>query len=194
DPKNEDCKPLYYLELVDKDEYIGLFRIIPSQTVKNENEHTITYQLEHVLATLMDDVLFLYHQNDHLTTKDNIQYVLDHQTVKHWKLEKVDFTRYFSYKWENVNLLSALFSIPNPFDKQYRWTWDTTSYPWTLNLVKPETQPTCRIKEGHNLVDLEIEENPMSVYNRIYPLGAGEGRSEEHTSELQSRENLVCRL
>src|SRR5690606_40703301 len=24
--------------------------------------------------------------------------------------------------------------------------------------------------------------------------GAGDGRSEEHTSELQSRENLVCRL
>src|SRR5690606_9173554 len=26
------------------------------------------------------------------------------------------------------------------------------------------------------------------------PLGGGKGRSDEHTSELQSRENLVCRL
>src|SRR5690606_42102946 len=27
-----------------------------------------------------------------------------------------------------------------------------------------------------------------------WPAVSGEGRSEEHTSELQSRENLVCRL
>src|SRR5690606_41853727 len=27
-----------------------------------------------------------------------------------------------------------------------------------------------------------------------FPAALGEGRSEEHTSELQSRENLVCRL
>src|SRR5690606_40597674 len=40
------------------------------------------------------------------------------------------------------------------------------------------------------------------VYETVLPPGAaagpvtvgGEGRSEEHTSELQSRENLVCRL
>src|SRR5690606_39433765 len=29
---------------------------------------------------------------------------------------------------------------------------------------------------------------------RLAPLGGEEARSEEHTSELQSRENLVCRL
>src|SRR5690606_39933102 len=29
---------------------------------------------------------------------------------------------------------------------------------------------------------------------RVVPAAGGEGRSEEHTSELQSRENLVCRL
>src|SRR5690606_42050041 len=29
---------------------------------------------------------------------------------------------------------------------------------------------------------------------RLPVRGGGEGRSEEHTSELQSRENLVCRL
>src|SRR6266511_2598666 len=37
----------------------------------------------------------------------------------------------------------------------------------------------------------------LRVFNRMYDLVANaraEGRSEEHTSELQSRENLVCRL
>lgn len=186
DPKNEECKPLYYLEIVDEDEYIGLFRIIPSLTIKNESGNTITYQLEHVLATLLDDVLFLYHQNDHLTTAENIQYVLDRQTTKHWKLGQVDFTRYFSYKWENSNLLSALFSIPNPFDVSYRWTWDTTSYPWTLNLEEPDSAPSCEIRYAKNMIGIEREIDPSVIYNRIYLLGYGEGDNQLTISEVNN--------
>src|SRR5436309_5091432 len=39
----------------------------------------------------------------------------------------------------------------------------------------------------------EHREPPVSRPDRR-PLGTTNGRSEEHTSELQSRENLVCRL
>src|SRR5690606_41822050 len=36
---------------------------------------------------------------------------------------------------------------------------------------------------------------PASALSRLWPTSSGAtGRSEEHTSELQSRENLVCRL
>src|SRR5690606_39397071 len=36
---------------------------------------------------------------------------------------------------------------------------------------------------------------PSRHHHHVVPAGGGEcGRSEEHTSELQSRENLVCRL
>src|SRR5205809_5748597 len=37
-----------------------------------------------------------------------------------------------------------------------------------------------------------VEENPQAVLHSC--LAAGDGRSEEHTSELQSRLHLVCRL
>src|SRR5690606_39524819 len=47
---------------------------------------------------------------------------------------------------------------------------------------------TCRLArellDGHNLTKLEV----LGDQRTLYP------RSEEHTSELQSRENLVCRL
>lgn len=175
DPKNEECKALYYVEVYDTDEYIGLFRIIPKRTVKNESTETATYQCEHVLATLLDSSLFQYHETYNITTRENLQYLIDQQKQKHWALGTVDFTRYFGYKWENENLLSALFSVPKPFDVQYQWTWDTKSYPWTLNLVAPETAVTCEIREKKNLIGLELEENPMGVFNRIYPLGYGEG-------------------
>lgn len=169
DPKNSKVKLLKYVEIDD----VGLFRIIPKQTKKSSN--TITYQCEHVLATLLGSTLFKYHQLTNYTTKDSLQYLMDQQKEKHWKLGTVEFTRYFSYSWENENLLSAIFSVPKGFDEQYRWTWDTSSYPWALNLVRPETEPLCRIREGYNLIDFEIEENPLSIYNRIYPLGVGEG-------------------
>lgn len=169
DPKVEKVKLLKYVEIDD----VGLFRIIPKQSSKSSN--TVTFQCEHVLATLLNKTLFKYHQLTNYKTRDSLQYLLDQQNEMHWKLGTVEFARYFHYSWENENLLSAIFSVPKAFDEQYRWTWDTSSYPWTLNLVKPETEPTGRIKEGHNLVDFQIEENPMSVINRIYPLGVGEG-------------------
>ncbi|RHW37328.1 hypothetical protein D1B31_16320 [Neobacillus notoginsengisoli] len=176
DPKNVHCQPLHYVEVWDYEEYVGLFRIIPSITVKNESTKEITYTLEHVLATLLDDVLFLYHQTDNLTTEDNIQFLLDKQTVKHWKSGKVDFVRYFSYKYENENgLLGPMFSVPKPFDQPYQWTYDTQSYPWTLNLVEPEKEVSCVARYGHNQRGIEREVDPAVIFNRIYALGYGEG-------------------
>ncbi|MCJ7840498.1 phage tail protein [Lederbergia sp. NSJ-179] len=175
DPKVDKVELLKYVEITDDDEYIGLFRIIPKLTIKNESTQEVRFQCEHVLATLLDSSLFKYHQRSNFTTESNIEYLLSKQKHKHWRKGKVEFTRYFHYSWENENLCSSIFSVPKPFDEPYIWDHDTKSYPWTLDLVKPDNEPICRIKEGYNLIGLEIEENPMSVYNRIYPLGAGEG-------------------
>lgn len=177
DPKVDKVEHLQYVEITDDltDEYIGLFRIMPKLTQKSAEANTVQFQCEHVLSTLLDSSLFKYHQLSGYNTKQVIEYLLDQQNHKHWVVGDIDIIRGFHYSWENENLLSALFSVPNPFDEEYLWTWDTTSYPWKLNLVKPETLPTARIKEGYNLMSFEIEENPMSSFNRIYPLGAGEG-------------------
>jgi phage minor structural protein len=173
DPKVDKVKLLKYVEVYDEEEYVGLFRIIPKKTSKSGL--TVSFECEHVLATLLGSTLFKDHQLTNLPTDEVLQYLLDQQKEPHWQLGNVEIIRYFHYLWENENLLSAIFSVTKPFDAQYRWTWDTTSYPWTLNLVRPNTEPVCRIKERHNLIDFEIEENPMSVFNRIYPLGYGEG-------------------
>src|SRR3712207_6899527 len=42
-----------------------------------------------------------------------------------------------------------------------------------------------------NLADIDISQEPMEVFPTIHYVM---GRSEEHTSELQSRQYLVCRL
>src|SRR3712207_8480982 len=45
------------------------------------------------------------------------------------------------------------------------------------------------------IVDVEIHSFKMTLYDTCLKVGhAAGGRSEEHTSELQSRQYLVCRL
>ena len=178
DSKNEKIKHLQYVEIIDNDnEYIGLFRIMPTQTVVSESEQSVTYQCNHVLTTLMDSVIFRYHEiSPNTSTREVLEYLLNLQKVKHWRLGTCDFTRYFQYSWENVNgIVDALFSVPKAFDEDYMFTFDTTSYPWTLNLIQPPTAPTCYIHESLNLKGLKIESNPNQMINRIYPLGIGEG-------------------
>jgi phage minor structural protein len=129
----------------------------------------------------------LYHQNDNLTTSDNIQYILDQQTIKHWQRGTIDFIRYFSYKWENENgLLGPLFSITKPFDLPYQWTHETQSYPWTLNLVEPESEVTCEIRYGTNQISIERDVDPTVIFNRIYPLGYGEGDNQLTIKEVNN--------
>lgn len=178
DLKDKEITAFDFLELFDNGKRIGMFRILPKETVKNENTKTITYKCEHVLATLLSDVLFRYHQLSNFTTKDVIVYLLSQQETKHWKLGKCDFTRYFHYSWEHENtILGPLFSVPKPFDEPYEWTWDDSAgnYPWTLNLVKASNEITGEIRYRKNLKGIRKEEDPTDIITRIYPLGYGEG-------------------
>lgn len=177
DTKNSMIEALQYVELTDNEnEYIGLYRIMPSAIQKDKSNYSIKYTAMHVLGTLLDSVLFGYHELVNRTTTDVINYVLGKQKTKHWVLKKCEFTRYFSYAWENENgLADALFSIPQAFDEDYMWRWNTQVYPFELSLVKPPIEPICRIQEGYNMEGFEIESDPNNLVNRVYPLGAGEG-------------------
>lgn len=177
DPKNEECLPFRFVELWDGDERLDLFRIMPTTAVRNAGKQTVTYQCEHVLATLIDDVLFQYHQIGNLGvyTRNVLEYILSKQTVQRWRLGEVAFSRQFEYSWENESLLAALFSVPKPFSDEYMWTWDTSTYPWTLNLVKAPSEIDAYIRYGVNMQGIEKEIDPRQMANRIYGLGFGEG-------------------
>lgn len=193
DTKNAMIQALQYVELTDnEDEYIGLYRIMPSTIQKDKSNYTIKYTAMHVLGTLLDSVLFGYHELVNRTTKDVINYILAKQKTKHWVLKKCEFTRYFSYAWENENgLADALFSIPAAFDEDYIWQWNTQVYPFELSLVKPPTEPICRIQEGYNMEGFEIESDPNNLVNRVYPLGAGEGINQLNIKSVNGGKEYV---
>ena len=176
DPKIKYCRAYNYVELFDGGERVELFRIMPSTFTKADKSYTV-FDCEHVLATLLDDVLFRYHQigNLGIYTDRVIRYVLDRQTTKRWKLAECDFKRQFEYKWENENLLAALFSIANPFVEDYAWRFDTTSYPWSLSLKKLDADYKADIQYKKNMQGVEKEEDPTNLVTRLYALGYGEG-------------------
>lgn len=176
DPKNQYCQPFNYVEIFDGKERIELFRIMPSKLTRN-TKGDIVYQCEHVLATLLDDVLFRYHQigGRGIKTAQVIRYILDHQLTPRWQLGVCEFEREFEYKWENENLLAALFSVPKPFDEKYRWEFDTTGSVWRLHLKKLPAKFKADIVYKKNMVEIQKEVDPTSIVTRLYCLGYGEG-------------------
>jgi len=175
DPKNVECQPFRFAEFFDGKERIDLFRILPYKHEKNSEGITKTYQCEHVLGTLIDDILFQYHQTTNLSPADTVSFILSKQTTIRWQLGTVDFTDLYSYKWENENLLSGLFSIPKAYTDEYMWTWNTDTYPWTLNLIRPSNQVSAYIRYRKNLVGISKVEDPTYIRTRLYALGYGEG-------------------
>lgn len=61
DEKNIYCQAGNFAEIYDGEKRIELFRIVGEDVSRSTEAHT-AYQCEHVLATLLNDVLFKYHQ------------------------------------------------------------------------------------------------------------------------------------
>jgi phage minor structural protein len=177
DPKVVDCQPLYFVEIYDKSERIDMFRIMPTKQYKDDAKNVITFECEHVIATLLDDVMFQLNESGGALedTSTVLAYILGKQTVERWTLDSCEFTRLFEYKWENENLLNALFSVPKPFNADYQWTWDTSVYPWELSLIEPSTDIDSRIMYKKNLIGIEKEVDTTQLITRLYGLGYGEG-------------------
>lgn len=176
DPKTEYCTPLNYVEIFDGDERIDLFRII-GEDLERSDGATRFYNCEHVLATLLNDVLFQYHQcgGTGVRTAEVLNYILNRQTARNWVLGSCDFERFFEYNWENSTLLAALFAVPECFDSDYLWTWDTTGYPWSLSLVAPSDRLKSEIRYAKNMTEIRKSRDDTGLANRIYALGYGEG-------------------
>ena len=180
DRKNKYCEHFNYIEIFDNDNYIGLFRIIPTKLTRSANTREITYQCEHVLATLIDDVLLGWHEigNVGVYTPEVLRYILDRQSVKRWQLQDCDFMRQYLYGWENENLLAALFSVPNAFVDSFVWKFDTTAYPWLISLVSPPSKAKVDIRYRKNMLGITKTSDPTKLATRLYALGYGEGENQ----------------
>jgi len=176
DPKNEYCKPFNYVEIFDEKRRIELFRIVGEDFTRTIQGFRV-YACEHVIITLLDDVLFMFHQigNIGVFTPQVINYILSFQITQNWRLGRCDFNHQFLYKWESENLLAALFSVPRPFIDNWHFTYNTTVYPWIINLVRAETEVGCELRRRKNMQGVTKNMDVKNLVTRLYPLGYGEG-------------------
>lgn len=184
DSKNALCHHFNYVEVYDGEERIDLFRIMPTSTIKNANNQSITYTCEHVLGCLHDDGIDDYVQWSNYPTETVIEDMLSFQEEPRWQLGTVEISRFFHYGLEKEGLLGAVLSVPKPFDEPYQWTWDTTSYPWTLNLMKASDEVVGEAVWGHNIIGITKETDPYPMATRIYAYGYGEGVNQLNIEEV----------
>lgn len=192
DPKTKYCQSFNLIELWDEDaggknRYVGLFRIMPRTEETLGVDANVVYQLEHVLSTLLDDIMIGHHEVGNLGvyTDQSIGYILSKQSEKRWVLKSCDYQHQFLYGWQNENLLSALFSIVQPFeDTDYYWDFDTTSFPWGLSLRKTTGIPKADIRYKKNLNGLTRTVDPTNLTTRLYCYGYGDGDNVLGISEL----------
>lgn len=179
DEANELCEnPHAIVDIFDGDCSAGKYRIAdePEEEITG-TDALYTYSCEHVLAFLFDDRIdgYLEIGGTGVYTQDVIEHLLSLQTVKRWKLGRCDFRYQFQYAWENEDILNALFAIPKCFADEYRWTYDTDSYPWTISLVRRDTERGCEIRCGRNQQEIKRSRDVSTLCTRLYCLGSGEG-------------------
>lgn len=183
DEKNKYCEPFNFVEIWDvdggnADRYVGLFRIMPRVENTLGIDAIIEYELEHVLSTLLDDVMLEWHEIGNVGTYTDqvIAYILRHQTQTRWELEQCDFKHQYLYGWQDENLLSALYSVVTPFEEtDYYWDFDTTAQPWRLRLLKADPTPVTDVRYKKNLIGLTKTSDPTNLTTRLYCYGYGEG-------------------
>ena len=179
DADNDLCETVHgIVNIVDGDKSVGKYRICdqPESDITGEGEF-IQYELEHVIAFLFDDRIdgYLEMGGTGVYTEDIIRHLLSLQTVKRWQLGRCDFRYQFQYSWEKEDLLNALFSIPKCFDSDYHWTYDTDSYPWTINLVRADDARNCEVRYGRNEQSIKRGRDISNLCTRLYCMGSGEG-------------------
>lgn len=177
DPKNNLCEHLNFIDITSPSgRYKGMYRIMPTETTKDMTTDTINYRCEHVLATLMDDVMEGHHVFTEMTTRQVLQAILDLQTVRHWVLGIVEFDNYPNYAFEDENtLLGPIFEVPKVFNEEYEFTFDTTVYPFVLNLMKVSNEVVGEKRWGRDLGSFRKISDPTNIINYIVPKGEGEG-------------------
>ena len=194
DPKNDLCQAMNIVEIFDGNVSKGLYRILdnPECEITAEGEW-LEYSCEHVIAFLLNEVIDSYLElgGTDARTPAVLRSILAKQETVRWQLGTCDFTRQFQYSWENTNVLDALFSVPKCFDVEYHWTYDTSTFPWKVNLVQQSHDRSCEIRRKRNMVSIKRTIDSSKLCNRLYCKGYGEGVNQMTIAEVNNGKPYV---
>ena len=175
DAKNEFCNAYWYARFNDGE----LYRMFPNGYNDASDLPYYSYHCEHVLATLLNKVMpgIVTMGGYYQPTPDVLRAILAKQDTQDWVLGECDFSRRFEYGFEKENLLAALFSVPQCFDEDYIWTFETKGYPWVLNLkrLNKNAEPVLNVRYGYNRLSYNRQPDYTNHVTKLYAYGSGEG-------------------
>lgn len=192
DPKLSLIEQMTFVRYVDD---VGnksdFYRVVEEpQRFADGDEEDVSFYCEHGLITLIDKVMFGTYTVGGIgyITRQVLEWVLSKQTTVYWRLGICDFSRQFEYSWSQENLLSALFSVPNAFDQPYRFTFDMSTTPWTLNLelFNELANPKYYVTKKMNQLKVMTSKDSKQLATKVYPLGFGEGVNQLTIKEVNS--------
>jgi len=172
-----EIQELRYAEIFDGDTRVELFRILTSWKDQKGGEEYQRFECEHVLGTLMDDEFDdTFYTGAPAGTTAAIAAILAEQGTGRWVIGTCAFSESYLYEWaRGVSLLKAILDIPKRFQSGYFWTFDTSSYPWTLNLIVPPTTITAYVDYGRNMKSISRKKDLTGLVTKLYPHGANAG-------------------
>lgn len=134
-------------------------------------------RLEHALTTLSDGVIFGYREfgGTGVPLRTVLLALLAMQPKQMWVLGACEFDTQFQYSFENENLLIGILSLAEPLLEEYQWTYDTSVFPWVLNLVKAPAGDMSEMRLSRNVDTARVTIDRTDLCTRMYPLGYGEG-------------------
>lgn len=193
------CENTHYIvDIYDGDRYIDKFRITgqPQQCVTDAGA-VYRYSCDHVIAFLADCRIdgYLEIGGTGVGTRTVIETLLARQQAEwgfvRWKLGRCDFDYQMQYGFENTDVLNALYSVPKCFLDGYHWTFDTSTYPWTINLIRRDTDANCMIQYRRNLKWIKRTKDVSNLCTRLYCLGSGEGVNQTNIKRLTGGVNYI---
>ena len=139
---------------------------------------TATVQLEHAISALKDRIMFGEVTPETITgtvgattctAEEAAEYILGLQGD--WVLGDFDYPNVSNpYRFDGDTLFDALETVTGSLEDAY-WTYDMTSYPFTLNIVQKSADVDSEMRAGRNLKTVSRTIDKSGMYTRFYPIG-----------------------
>lgn len=157
--------------------------------------------LEHVINTLKDRILFGEITPETIagsgattcTALQAVTYILNQQSD--WVLGTFSFSSVSSaYKFDGDNLLDALKKVSNTLEEPW-WSYDMSSYPFTLNITAKPSGVACEMRAGRNLETISRTIDKTGMYTRFYPIGKDDLHiSGNYVSKNESTYGIISKV
>lgn len=160
----EDAQMHDMIELFSVRGSLGLYRVSDIEASPRK-ECSVT--LRHAIDTLSDDVWAAQLDYDG-TVAGFLADLLDQQTVVRWQLGTCADTADWKKSGINYSRLSELLWELADDRRDYGFTFDFSTTPWTLNFVELPTAVGAEVRLSRNVESLQIRRSDADMANKLY--------------------------